>query len=79
MRRIYKKPEIILVEAQNQFSLMATSITPEGTIRKDEGDPTTSGLPTNVEESGSEGDPYGEHGQDGNTTRSKTGMIWDEW
>jgi len=79
MKHIYKKPEINLTEVKEQFMLLAGSPVNENTTRYDEGDPTQSGLPTQVENSGSEGNPYGEAGHDGNTNRAKSGMIWDEW
>lgn len=79
MKAIYKKPESLVIAFNDQFYLMAESIQTTETVREDTGDPTQSGLPTSIGTTEENEDPYGEHGVDGNSTRAKGGMIWDEW
>lgn len=85
MRRIYKKPETILVTCYGDIVLDSTSIIKPEEGRGVDGGPTVTGdgvdLPGSVGETNENTDPYGGHGsgtgQGGN--RSKSGMIWDEW
>lgn len=81
MKRIYIKPETLLVLPYGQIVMAVTS----GAPRETGGAPTQEGLPTTVGETDGETNPYGDedgnHGQgeNGAGNRSKSGMIWDEW
>ena len=79
MKRIYIKPETLLILPYGQIVMEVTS----GAPREIEGGPTSGsdGLPGTVGETGDDSDPYGDHGQGegGSGNRSKSGMIWDEW
>ena len=78
MKRIYQIPEITLLEVVDELSLMAGSVDDTITKRQDEGAPTKDGFPTGIGTTSETPDPFGNHGQNGNTTRAK-GSMWDDF
>lgn len=80
MKKTYQRPETFLTAVDHQYHLLEGSDVT--TTRHDSGDPTGDGLPTditNVSDATNQ-DPYGGHGHDGNTNRSKEAFdLWDDW
>jgi hypothetical protein len=83
MKMIYIKPETYISAIEHQCQLMSSSSVDTNRVATGDpyGNPTTDGLPTDiVNVDGDNTDPYGGHGQDGNTNRSKeTYGIWDDF
>jgi len=78
MKKIYQIPETYIFEKMVVASPLAASGEPDVSNRQAEGTPTTQdggSLPKGVGETGDNPDPFGGHGQDGNTTRAK---MWDD-
>ena len=77
MKKVYQIPEISVIEVYQEHFLMASD---ELTKRAVDGSPTTDDtFPTGIGTTSETTDPFGNKGQNGNSTRAKSGMIWDEW
>ena len=83
MKMIYQKPETLTMMLEQENSLLTASPV---SSRQNEGAPTSDGLPTGIGETTDTENPFtdedgNDKGQGGGsgTTRSKSGMIWDEW
>ena len=72
MKKTYQLPETILVLTAQEQPMLAAS-DPEA--RNITGGPTSDKLPSGVDETVNNPNPFGGHGQDGNTTRAK---MWDD-
>ena len=87
MKLIYLQPVTeVITSCYAETPLMANSIPDSDEDRGIGGGPTNTGgggsnLPTDAGETDGEVDPYGGHGSGtgGDGSRSKSGMIWDEW
>ena len=66
MKKAYIIPEIEIIETLQEQSLLIGSTS----SRSDEGDPTNNGLPKDIGETVDTPDPFGNHGQDGSSTRA---------
>ena len=78
MKKTYQTPATQLM-AIEEHSLLSSSPFKTSNDREVSGPPTSDGLPTGVGSTEETQDPFANKGQDGNTTRAKSGMIWDEW
>lgn len=68
MKKAYIIPEIEIIETLQEQSLLVAS---DPSSRAVEGGATTGdGVPTDISETGDTPDPFGGHGQDGNSTRA---------
>ena len=78
MKKKYFTPETLVFSVVNELSILTSSDVT--TIREDNGGPhDDEGFPTDIGNTSTTPDPYGGHGQDGNTTRSKESFdIWDD-
>jgi hypothetical protein len=76
MKRIYVKPETVVVAIQGRALMLSAS----ESAREVGGDPTNNGMPGTVGETDDDTDPYGGHGQGsgGGGNRSK-GSLWGDW
>lgn len=66
MKKAYIIPEIEIIETLQEQSLLIGSTN----NRQVEGDPTTNNLPSGTGNTTDTEDPFGDHGQDGNSTRA---------
>lgn len=73
MRKTYIAPETYIFRTCVVASPLAASTDPSN--RNVEGNPTQNGLPSGVGETSETTDPFGDHGQDGNSNRAK---MWDD-
>lgn len=82
MKKNYKKPEVQLFYFDSTCSLLADSLDPVESTRRSSGDPVTNNdgktISGSIKETDGNMDPFGNHGQNGNTTRAK-GSMWDDF